>query len=133
MQPADRAMQQLGATAHSGRIPDTPKGKGTVGKKQKNIIYILLLIFLFKMTNTIFLRKGMAIAICLAVTTFGAQAQLGGMLKKAADSAKKEATKTAEKKAEKMAEDAVSKATEKATEKVTQATESVVQSVVPNP
>ena len=85
------------------------------------------------MTKTNILRKGVAIAIGLAVTTFGAQAQLGGMLKKAADSAKKEVTKAAEKKAEKVAESAVSKATEKATEKVTEVTESVVQSVVPNP
>ena len=52
------------------------------------------------MTKTNILRKGVAIAICLAATTFGAQAQLGGMLKKAAGAVKKEVTPAAEKPAE---------------------------------
>ena len=79
------------------------------------------------MTKTNILMKVVAIAICLAVTTFGAQAQLGGMLKKAADSAKKEVTKAAEKKAEQAVENATSKATEMVTEKATQAIEAVSQ------
>jgi hypothetical protein len=46
------------------------------------------------MTNTNILRSVVAIAICLAVTTFGAQAQFGNALKKAAGAAKSEVKQT---------------------------------------
>jgi hypothetical protein len=42
------------------------------------------------MTKTIILRNVVAIVICLAAATTGANAQLGGALRKAADAAKKE-------------------------------------------